>query len=768
MYKSGFRSYIRSGSIVMTLLLLLNIFSFSSAQPALAEDPGQTPQTEQSDVSTEAGSANTSDPSVEEAVYQDENLDSIDSSQDNGTPSDDTSSVEEGANVETTEEPVTEAVDEEEIEAYTVSGAVYGISEEDTVKIMLSKCTGKTVVSQDLEIGQTAFSISDVPTGEYTLCMLINGATAMMKPVQVAGDMTVEDIHVVRVTGTILGLPEGVTASVYLKPENKDVMVMPLKVISNGDITEFTHKVVPGFYRMTVMAEGYEDYTAPEVIEVGDDDVILDPIEMVLKLEIVTTSLSTGTEGAAYSTELQATGGKEPLTWAITGGTLPEGLTLDTVTGVISGTPANSGDYSFEVTVTDFLGHTFSQTLNLSIARRSSGGSSGGSSSSSDSANSGTNTDVTKTTFTDREIKEAINLSQGTVTLVAPVGQKSLVLTGDQYKQLIETGKELIISVQDVKVVLNPAAIDFPENAKLEFKVEELADGKAVELVSQTDYQLIGKVFEINMEIKSDGNTEKNPLKQSVRVSLPVKSDLWLDGTHHRLDVFYYNESESKWEPMHAIHNTNGQVLTFSTPHFSKYAVLSKPEKNFSDVTGHWGQKDIERMAARGIIGGYQDHSFRPDANITRAELATLLSRLLGLNEKATITFSDVTEKDWHYESIAKAFQAGIVRGYHDGSFKPNQYVTREQMAAMIANALENEGISIGQNDASLGLFTDAGSISPWARQSVATASALGIVKGIISEQKVKFAPGKQATRAEATVMLARLLDITESAKLNL
>lgn len=732
MYKRGFRSYMRSGSIIMTLLLLLNIFSFTSAQTALAEDIDQTPPTEQSDGSTEAGLANTSDPSVQEAVYQEEN------------------------------------VDEEEVETYTVSGAVYGISEEDTVKIMLFKGTGETVVSQDLEIGQTEFSISDVPAGEYTLCVLINGATAMMKPVQVAGDMTVEDIHMVRVTGSILGLPEGVTASVYLKPENKDVKVMPLKLISNGDITEFTHKVVPGFYRMTVKAEGYEDNTVPDVIEVGDDDVVLDPVEMVIKLEILTTSLLAGTEGKAYSTELQATGGKEPLTWAITGGTLPEGLTLGTETGIISGTPANSGDYSFEVTVTDFLGHTYSQTLNLSIARRSSGGSSGGSSSSSETNTVENNVSVTNTTFTDQELKEAINLAQGTVTLVAPAGQESLTITGEQYKQLIEAGKEIVISIQDVKVVLNPAAIDLSENARLVFKVEELAEDKAGELISQTDYQLLGKVFEINMEIVSDEDTEKNPLKQSVRVSLPVKSDLWLDDTHYRLDVFYYNESESKWEPMQANHNANGQALTFSTPHFSKYAVLSKPELNFSDITGHWGQKDIERMAARGIVGGYQDHSFRPDANITRAEFASLLSRLLGLNEKAAISFDDVAEKDWYYESIAKAYQVGIVRGYNDGSFKPNQYVTREQMAAMISNALENEGISIGQNDASLGMFTDAGSISPWARQSVATASALGIVKGIFSEQKVKFAPGKQATRAEATVMLARLLDITEKAKNNL
>lgn len=507
MFKNGFRWHIRSLSIVITMLLLLNIFSFN-VKPVLAEDLGQVPLSEQNDGSTEAGTAGPSDP---------------------------------------TKDSVSEAAYEEEIENYTVSGALYGIAEDDMVEIMLSKSTGETVVSQNLEEGQSSFSLSDVPAGEYTLCVLIDGATALKKDIQVTGDMTVEDIHVVSVTGTILNLSAGVAASVYLKQENEDDMtIMPLEVISTGNETEFTYKVAPGLYGITVMAEGYEDYTAPAAIEVGNEDIDLDPIEMVLKLQIVTDALLAGKEGGTYSAELQANGGKEPLTWAIAGGALPGGLTLEVQTGIISGRPGDSGDYSFEVTVTDLLGHADSQTFNLNIARRSSGGSSGG------STDSGTNA-----TFTDREVKDAINLSQEAVTLVAPEGKEYIIITGTQYKELTETGKDIVISIQGAKILLNLATIELPAEAEVIFNVKVLSEARTGELVGQTDLKLIGKIYEISIEIKNADITGNNPLKQSVRVSLPVNSSLLSNETYNRLDVFYFNESENKWEPMGALYQVD-------------------------------------------------------------------------------------------------------------------------------------------------------------------------------------------------------------------
>ncbi|KJS10246.1 MAG: hypothetical protein VR67_18120 [Peptococcaceae bacterium BRH_c8a] len=713
MSKSNFRSYIKPGTIFVALVFLLNIVLFTNVQISLA------------------GSNDFPDLSIQETVYA--------------------------------QQSVIDAVYEGEPQTFTLSGTILGTTESDIVEIMLSTVNGEVVVTQTLAKEQSEYTISGVPAGEYKLCVHVNGATSAIEFVRVDGHMTVPDIELVPVRGTLAGLSEGVSAFVYFVPENKNGMVMPLTVLSNGNETEFVHILSPGNYHMIVKAEGYEDFVSPDTITVNEDEMVLDPVEMVIELKLLTSTLPTGSENKAYFVELQATGGKEPFTWSISNGSLPRNLTLDNSSGVISGTPYSRGDYTFEVTVTDSYGHTDSRNFNISVARRSSGGDSSSNISSSGSSSTGTDT-----TFSDPELQEVINNAEETVTLVAPAGITSLTITWEQYNLLMESGKDIVILIQGVQIVLDPTVINLPDDARLNFKVEEITEDTAANLVSDTDYQLIGKIFDISIEVSNADPQGEYPQKQSVRLSLPVESAFWLDNSHYRFDVFYYNEELSQWEPMQAVHDPNNQVLTFDTPHLSKYAVLQRPVKEFLDINGHWGQEDIEKMAAQGIVGGYDDQSFKPDKNITRAEFTAFLTRLMGIDGNVNIKFTDVAEKDWHYKSIGNAYKAQIVGGYEDGSFKPNQYITREQVAAVISNALDYAGINPEGNDVAWETFSDARSISPWAKQSVAMASEMGIVRGVPSNDgRFIFAPAKYATRAEAAVMLNRLTDIYESAKLN-
>jgi len=710
--KSSFRSDIKPGSIFMALVFFFNIVFFTSVQTSLAV------------------SNDISDLSVKETVY--------------------------------TQQSVNDAVYEGEPQTFTLSGTILGTTKSDTVEIILSAVNGEAMVTQTLPKEQSEYSISGVPAGGYNLCVHVNGATSVIEFVQVDGHMTVPNIELVTVRGIIGGLPEGVSASVYFVPENKNHMVLPLTVVSDENETEFVHKLLPGNYHIIVKAEGYEDYVFPDTITVEEDETVLDPVEMVLELKVLTTSLPSGTENRVYSAELQATGGKEPLAWSITGGTLPDGLALDNSSGVISGTIFVRGDYAFEVTVTDYYGHTDSKNLNISVARRSSSGSSSSNSSSSGSISKGTNT-----TFSDRELQEVVDNAKETLTLVVPAGNASFTITAEQYNLLMESGKNIGILIQGVKIVLDPTDIDLPDDALLIFQIQEMDKDTTAELINTTNYQLIGKVFDITVEISNSDLQGEFPLSQSVRLSFPVDSIFWSDNSHYRFDVFCYNEELLQWEPMRAVHDLNDQLLTFRTPHLSKYAVLQRPVKEFLDINGHWGREDIEKMATRGIVGGYDDQSFRPNKNITRAEFTTFLSRLMGLDEKVSIEFTDVAEEDWYYNSIGNAYKAQIVGGYKDGSFKPNQYITREQMAAMISNALEYANISLEEKIMKWEVFSDARSISLWARHSVAMSSNMGIVRGVLSDGKVIFAPAKYATRAEAAAMLTRLIDITENAKLN-
>lgn len=109
---------------------------------------------------------------------------------------------------------------------------------------------------------------------------------------------------------------------------------------------------------------------------------------------------------------------------------------------------------------------------------------------------------------------------------------------------------------------------------------------------------------------------------------------------------------------------------------------------DFDDVKGHWAEDTISFMADKGYIKGNGDGKFAPDNNVTRAEFAAIAVRILNLSEiKATNEFTDISAEDWFYEDVLKAHAAGLVNGF-DGQMRPNAPISREEMAVVLANML--------------------------------------------------------------------------------
>jgi len=179
----------------------------------------------------------------------------------------------------------------------------------------------------------------------------------------------------------------------------------------------------------------------------------------------------------------------------------------------------------------------------------------------------------------------------------------------------------------------------------------------------------------------------------------------------------------------------------------------------FADIQGHWAQNEIEIMAGQGIARGVGDKKFNPDGQVTRAEFATFLLRSLGLEENAPEkgNFTDVAAGSWYYGAVETAYANGLVSGYEDGAFRPEAKITRQEIAAMVTRALNKDGQQIEVEDAEsvLSTFADGSIISSWARGSVATAVEAGILRG---RGDSLIAPQANATRAEAVVMLYRML----------
>ncbi|MFF2908337.1 S-layer homology domain-containing protein [Paenibacillus sp. NPDC057934] len=150
-------------------------------------------------------------------------------------------------------------------------------------------------------------------------------------------------------------------------------------------------------------------------------------------------------------------------------------------------------------------------------------------------------------------------------------------------------------------------------------------------------------------------------------------------------------------------------------------------EVNISDIFGHWAQADIKQAISSGIVMGYPDGTFKPNHAVTRAEFAVMLMNTLKPQESGVTTaFTDSTEIGaWAQKAVVQAVQAGIIKGDNAGTFRPNAEVTRAEMAVMIARAmsLSTEGKAVTD-------FADDKDIPAWAKSSVADVKRAGIVQG--------------------------------------
>lgn len=169
---------------------------------------------------------------------------------------------------------------------------------------------------------------------------------------------------------------------------------------------------------------------------------------------------------------------------------------------------------------------------------------------------------------------------------------------------------------------------------------------------------------------------------------------------------------------------------------------------NLTDVKGHWAQLNIEKMVASGTLGGYPDGTFKPDNTITRAEFATMLVKAFNSGNIGGKTFTD-TAQHWAKDYIAQATASGVVSGYDADTFGPDNLITREQMAVMITRAAKLIGAAEEVQ------FADSGNISGWARDAIAAATSNGIMKGYPDNT---IHPQGSATRAEAVTVIVNAL----------
>lgn len=171
-----------------------------------------------------------------------------------------------------------------------------------------------------------------------------------------------------------------------------------------------------------------------------------------------------------------------------------------------------------------------------------------------------------------------------------------------------------------------------------------------------------------------------------------------------------------------------------------------------SDINGHWANKEIQELVSKGYLKGYEDGTFKPDNSITRAEFVRIANNYFGFKNKGNENFSDVNYRDWFYNDVCIAKEAGYISGYEDGTFKPDKTITREEAAKIIISIKNREDVKIDK----LNNFIDGHTVSDWAKKYVEGAIEFGYIKG---NDEVKINPLSNITRAESVSMLSRVVN---------
>nr|DAU04062.1 MAG TPA: Mac 1 [Caudoviricetes sp.] len=178
--------------------------------------------------------------------------------------------------------------------------------------------------------------------------------------------------------------------------------------------------------------------------------------------------------------------------------------------------------------------------------------------------------------------------------------------------------------------------------------------------------------------------------------------------------------------------------------------IYSYANPNLKDISGHWAKKEINQFISSGYVNGYEDGTFRPDNSITRAEFVKLVNKYFRFNNKEDIKFSDINTNDWYYKDICIASKAGYINGYEDKTFKPNKTITREEVSKILIS-IKNKQDNVYDK---LNKYPDKNKVSNWAKPYVEGAIEQGYLKG---NDLGLLNPTNNITRAESITILSRV-----------
>ena len=475
---------------------------------------------------------------------------------------------------------------------------------------------------------------------------------------------------------------------------------------------------------------------------------------------ITTASLPNGTAEAAYSTTLLAEG-TAPITWSVTNGFLPEGLSLDAGTGVISGTPTAEGGSTFTVEAANDYGSD-SREFTLSIDKPV--------------VIPVTGVKLDKTSLTLQETDSAtltatvepadaankgltwqwqISRDDGTtwVDIDGATGSSYMIqavtmdMDGNQYRCTVKGADGNSVTSNAATLTVAPrqytVTVETVGNGTASASAAAAVAGTTITLTASAagGYHL-ERWEAVSGNITIDNNAFTMPAENVIvrAVFAPdAGGDSSTDGGHTADEKTDEKDSGSLSGGISIRQETDGP-----------FTDVLKDDRFYNEVMFVW---------QNGLMDGTGAFTFSPDAPITRAQTALIFFRLAGSPEvEGDSPFTDVENSPataWYYDAALWAHQKGIVAGYADHTWHPADPVSLEQLAVMFRNYANYRGYDLTAED-DLSGYADAGEVTEWAKESVRWAADRGMMNGGSS---TVLNPAGIVTRARAAFMLCRFIE---------
>ncbi|MCT4564850.1 MAG: Ig-like domain-containing protein [Maledivibacter sp.] len=308
--------------------------------------------------------------------------------------------------------------------------------------------------------------------------------------------------------------------------------------------------------------------------------------------------------------------------------------------------------------------------------------------------------------------------------------------------------------INNIEIQTDVASFNITPNAfKDSIKEKEISLNAKIsdegEILKTSENTILKGSIIVDLDAKIAGE-KISTFEEPIEVSIPYKEKV----SYEEQVTVYLLRDDGTIEAVGGIYDAETKTVKFITNHFSKY-FAKEASMGFNDLGKvSWARNEIEAMAAKGVIKGRDKEKFDPNAKITRAEFATLMTRMLKYKaENKDIPFKDITNDKWYYEEVAAAYENGLMEGISHEEFNPEGNITGQEAITVMERILVQKGYKEASLEELKG-YSQRDNIAEWAKPSI----AFGIREGIINEDKKEdFIPNAKATRVQIAVMIYRL-----------